>query len=135
MNKPHRHAENMRLYAEDAVETDRPWERWEKRGAGTLSWMPVVGNPTWDTSFEYRRRPKMRRLNDFGYPEPESAAPAVGTRYWFPNIKWHDRLSSTCVWEGSKFDFYHLHRSLIHLSKENAEAHARAIILAGGGAV
>lgn len=28
---PHTHAHNMLLYAQDAAETDRPWERWEMR--------------------------------------------------------------------------------------------------------
>jgi hypothetical protein len=28
-NMPHKHAKLMALYAEDAAETDKPWERWE----------------------------------------------------------------------------------------------------------
>ena len=53
----HPHAENMRLYAEDAAETDKPWERWEGRSP-VIDWIPLTGNPPWNEVAEYRRKPK-----------------------------------------------------------------------------
>lgn len=124
----------MRLYAEDAAETDKPWERWESRIEGSTGpWGPIHFSPTWDTYYEYRRKPSMLLLNGYEYPEPERVAPVEGTRYWIPNIRTLNKLTTLVFWSGSVFDFFQLRRGMVHLSKENAEAHTRAIILAGGG--
>lgn len=53
----HPHAENMRLYAEDAAETDKPWERWEIRWANDESWFSASEHPLWDVDTQYRRKP------------------------------------------------------------------------------
>lgn len=135
MSNPHPHADLMKLYAEDAAETATPWQRWEFRSEAMVRWAPVKGHPVWYESSEYRRKPRMRSLNGFEYPEPERMAPVDGTRYWIPNIRMLDELTTLVFWSGSVFDFFQLRRGLVHLSKENAEAHTRAIILAGGGEV
>lgn len=54
----HPHAENMRLYAEDAAETDKPWERWEFRWADDEDWISASDGPQWDVDTQYRRKPK-----------------------------------------------------------------------------
>lgn len=54
----HIHAENMRLYAEDALETETPWERWEFKFGCDGDWLPVTEHPVWDTRSEYRRKTK-----------------------------------------------------------------------------
>ena len=55
----HPHAENMRLYAEDAAETDEPWERWEHQTWVSLNalseWKPLSDHPEWHTDYWYRR--------------------------------------------------------------------------------
>lgn len=64
----HPHAENMRLYAEDAAETDKPWERWESRKPDSSNelyrnWSPVnVGDMTFPVNWEFRRKPKPLEL-------------------------------------------------------------------------
>ena len=57
----HRHAELMALYAQDALETDRPWERWEFRPKSR--WLPFLlgDHPLWEEECEYRRKPKTSR--------------------------------------------------------------------------
>jgi len=49
----------MMQYAQDAMETDKPWERWEYRGKWEI-WKPLNDGffPTWHTGYEYRRKPK-----------------------------------------------------------------------------
>lgn len=55
----HPHAELMMQYAQDAMETDKPWERWEiSSPLYKDGWWPIAGNPGWMTDFEYRRQPK-----------------------------------------------------------------------------
>jgi hypothetical protein len=50
----------MAQYAEDAKETDRPWERWQSRGKEAhdrMPWRTMYGHPKWQDSRDYRRKP------------------------------------------------------------------------------
>lgn len=56
----HKHAALMLQYAQDAAETDRPWERWE---ASTIYdggiWIPCEeGYTMWHRDCKYRRKPQ-----------------------------------------------------------------------------
>lgn len=55
----HPHAANMLAYAQDAAETDKPWERWQFRhfGGKVGDWEDNLDNPVWDPGTEYRRKP------------------------------------------------------------------------------
>lgn len=66
--KPHVHAELMALYAEDAKETDEPWERWQERAPLEYprsiyryydedGYTTCVRHPSWDLRYQYRRKP------------------------------------------------------------------------------
>ncbi len=63
----HKHAELMALYAQDAMETDKPWERWELRG-GSTEWIACVENPEWETAIQYRRKPRTININGHAVP-------------------------------------------------------------------
>jgi hypothetical protein len=53
------HAENMRLYALDAAETERPYTRWEVcNHPGLGQWLNLNTHPSWENGVEYRRKPK-----------------------------------------------------------------------------
>ena len=54
----HIHAENMRLYAEDATKTDKPWELWEFISFGMEDYQTLKTNPNWGFATEYRRKIK-----------------------------------------------------------------------------
>ena len=64
----HKHAALMAQYAQDAAETDRPWERWQVYIMG--------GWRNWDIPFtfypesEYRRKPRTININGYEVPEP-----------------------------------------------------------------
>lgn len=53
----HVHAELMAQYAQDALETDRPWERWEFRNS-SRKWKSKDTHPDWNPDHEYRRKPR-----------------------------------------------------------------------------
>ncbi len=54
----HKHAALMLQYAQDAAETDKPWERWEYRPARDINtWSPATIRIKWLDMFEYRRKP------------------------------------------------------------------------------
>lgn len=63
MTKAHKHAELMMQYAQDALETDTPWERWEQEGMGVGmdKWVTMSCNPAWHPHFEYRHKPPTSR--------------------------------------------------------------------------
>lgn len=65
---PHPHAENMRLYAEDAAEIDKPWERWEFSFMSD-PWKQCIQHPNWQGITEYRRKPRTRTYT-VTVPEP-----------------------------------------------------------------
>ena len=53
----HKHAHLMAQYAQDALETDKPWTRWEVATSGN-EWGSLPGNPIWGEYTEYRRKPR-----------------------------------------------------------------------------
>ena len=78
----HPHAENMRLYAEDAAETGTPWERWEFESAG--KWIRLLHHPDWKFDNEYRRIPQPIKVEGWVNVYPPSSGPrrflAYGTK-------------------------------------------------------
>ena len=46
----------MAEYAQDAAETETPWERWEYTYTGDCSWKPCDGHPFWNIDALYRRK-------------------------------------------------------------------------------
>jgi hypothetical protein len=51
----HKHAKLMAAYAADAMETDRPWVRWEV-GSDLDKWRTLVNQPLWLPTHKYRRK-------------------------------------------------------------------------------
>ena len=127
----HVHAASMLLYAQDAAETDKPWERWERRYRHT-DWVENVRGPEWNLDHEYRRKPpapKFIDINGFKVPEPMRVAPADRAKYWMPLL---DRLgmqnTQESKWDGDVVDEFRLADGIIHLAKEAAELHATALL-------
>lgn len=56
----HVHAELMAQYAQDALETDKPWERWEFKRLIDDFWHDCVEHPAWTINFDYRRKPESK---------------------------------------------------------------------------
>ncbi len=62
----------MAQYALDAMETDRPWERWEVMN-GFGIWEKAIDNLRWHTSKQYRRT--YRDLSKCKNPLSQSGEP------------------------------------------------------------
>jgi hypothetical protein len=125
----HIHAELMLQYAQDAMETDKPWDNWEFQENPGGDWQSVGYNPGWVSTVNYRRKPKMLSINGFEFPEPCRVAPAEGTRYYAP---WYTRpwKVQETVWAGGLSDMYYLEIGFVHLTEEAATRHADAILSA-----
>lgn len=65
MNNKHIHAEAMKQYAEDAMETDKPWERWEWLDLyPNNGWCLCTDSPKWVNEVQYRRKNKHQEFLD-----------------------------------------------------------------------
>ncbi len=120
----HVHAALMLLYAQDAAETDRPWERWEFQGLG--DWFPCTHSPNWSPTAQFRRKPRTHTVNGFEVPEPMREAPEKRTAYWMPSVI----AEAFCIssrWDGDDADHLFLARGLVHATKEAAIANAKAM--------
>ena len=59
----HVHADLMAQFAQDAQETDTPWERWEIASVTGNRWEPLKGMPNWGETIKYRRKqPKKTKM-------------------------------------------------------------------------
>lgn len=126
-NKPHPHAESMLLYAQDAMETDKPWERWEVKHADRESWLNVGGHPAWKPDYDYRRKPQTILVNGIEVPEPVREELEDWQRHWIVDIT-QDDLVQLQQWTNGHLDARFLKRGLIHLTEENARKHAEALL-------
>lgn len=80
--------------------------------------------------FEVRIKPDVIVVNGIEVPAPEKVAPVVGKRYFVPLLGAHD-LVHTCYWArggGDTDDLQYLERGLVHLCRENAAAHSKALL-------
>ena len=124
----HKHAELMAQYAQDALETDRPWERWEYFDEFNSSWEPLTMNPKWFTDFQYRRKPKVISINGIDVPEPERGPLKYNQDYYIPVMGGHPSKYAGFLWKGNSYDHIYLKRGIVHSTFEAAEIHARAIL-------
>ena len=125
----HVHAANMALYAQDAAETDRPWERWEAKDPmfSVDLWRPVSGPQFgWHPEAKYRRKPRTIRIGEFDVPEPLREAPVYRAQVFYPRVDMTEH-AGCFEWSGISC-FVMLERGVCHLTREAAELHAKALI-------
>ncbi|MDE1479347.1 hypothetical protein KKJ01_14180 [Xenorhabdus bovienii] len=128
MAKPHVHADLMMEYAKLAQETDRPWEHFEVFYDDADRWCSLAGEFYFDPDKEYRLKPRTIRIGNIDVPEPVREELKHGTVYYYPNLYNMCRLRSDNFYMGTDFDKSMLQRGLIHLDRESAEIHAKALI-------
>lgn len=122
----HKHAELMALYAQDAMETDKPWERWEY--FDTQVWESIrTGCPLWAPETQYRRKPKTITINGHKVPEPYRGEMQRNQFYYIPSLDSNDFWYELC-WDGDACDQRVMERGLVHLTKEAAIKHTEALL-------
>lgn len=118
----HKHAALMLQYAQDAAETDKPWERWEFNPNST--WQPCGNNPGWFTDSEYRRKPQVIRVGRHEFPKPITEVPEDGTEYFCLDFGDNGFVVNSSRWTGDVCDTMSITAKRTHLSREAAQAHA-----------
>ena len=119
----HIHAAAMAEYAKDALETVKPWERWEF-SCQKQEYKTLWDHPTWHEKNKYRRKPKVILINGHEVPEPCRTPLKDGEVYWTISIVGG---STSSLWQGDVIDFGCLENGFVHLTKEAAEKHFNAL--------
>ena len=126
----HVHADLMALYAQDAMETETPWEQWEYYSKLNGGWVSKTNHPTWDTAYKYRRKPKMLSVTLMNggvvsWPEPHRTELEYESTYFYFVPTHGDIILKK--WYGAPWDRTTLSNGCVHLTKEAAEQHAAAL--------
>lgn len=125
----HKHAENMRLYAQDAAKTDSPWERWEVK-VNNGEWCEVNSNPKWFDYWEYRRKPQVIKVGRHEFPRPITEAPLAGATVYNVQEHFDHTVPHAFQVAEEKFDpsnpfhKWYVRAGLSHLTRAAAQAHA-----------
>lgn len=126
----HVHAALMLQYAQDAMETDKPWERWEVRMAANVQPNAVFerlsSHPEWHTSNEYRRKPQTIKVGKWEFPKPIEQPLGCTDVYYYVdfNMEKAEFIPFSDTWTNNQYDDDRLTGNLCHLSYDAALAHA-----------
>jgi hypothetical protein len=118
----------MMMYAQDAMETDKPWERWEFKTKFASKWVETDMHPKWDIKTQYRRKIITININGFDIPEPLKISEIkYDSRYFAPSL--------TDIYKYNEYVFINdttdeiiFKMGLAHRTKEDAIIHADALL-------
>ena len=122
----HKHAHLMAQYAQDAMETDKPWDRWQFRVLDTEGWLDCASGTGFSDLCEYRRKPRTLTYS-VTIPEPLRNAPKVGETYYASSLPTED-FYIAYEWLGHMTDRRWLKRGLCFKTEEDAIAAAKAML-------
>lgn len=123
----HVHADAMLAYAQDAMETYKPWERWESNFHRSSSWIPMEQHPAWLKDHNYRRKPRTIKVNGFDVPEPMREVPESGCCVFSPSLDDKHFVYEFVFTGASEWRARLFQRGLIHETREAAAKHAMAM--------
>lgn len=113
-------------YAKDAMETAKPWEKWEFNNED--EWEPFRrGHPLWDKNIQYRRKEKTININGYEVPEPMKDRPSFGTIYYWVYFGSH-QLVVKDEWVNCERDKIAFINNICHLTRDAAVKHAKALL-------
>ena len=122
----HKHAHLMAQYAQDAMETETPWTRWEMRGGTSAKWYTPAREICFDSSCDYRRKPKTMTYT-ITIPEPMREAPPLDTEYYIVSL-FEPNNFDIAYWGGFHAEHMLLKRGLCFKTEEDAIAAAKAML-------
>lgn len=89
-------------------------------------WLPKNAG-MFDSSMQYRIKPRTVKVNGFEVPGPMKVAPSNSVSYWVPVVHF-DEWCVEYKWANDIDDFRLLEKGLCHTTKEAATAHAKAML-------
>ena len=123
----HIHAELMAQYAQDAMESETPWENWEFKKQLDQDWATCRMLPQWSIGYAYRHKPKTIVVNGFTVNAPLDKAPERNIPFFVADPT-NEYLFYEDLGFHEKYDTLRLTRGLIFTNKEDAIAMAKAML-------
>ena len=118
MTKPHKHKDLIIAWANG--ETIQCWNN------DLQVWVELC-HPNFNNDVEFRVKPRTISINGIEVPAPEQQALDAGTVYYSPYLL-HEDLFEAFYWRDDDVDKRTLSRGLVHLTKEAAVRHAKALL-------
>ena len=127
----HPHADLIMAYAKIAQTTDKPWKHFQVQVSGGI-WLSAAAELPFRAEYAYRLKPaRTIRIGKYDVPEPVREpleyTESEDERYWFPKLN-SPELCDWNYWCDDEMDKQHLLRGIIHLTKEAAIQHAKALL-------
>lgn len=119
----HIHADLMKQYWQDAMETDKPWERWECMPCAIDPWISIVYTPLWHPRNAYRRKPQTVTINGFEVPAPLKE---IKTKHYFVECLDLADLYIMAMFGDKRLESIRLTRGIVHGSAACAIASCKA---------
>lgn len=94
----------------------------------------IVATITIKAGVEYRIAPKTIRIGDVDAPAPETEPLEMDQRYYVADPALKDKYR-VYLWGATRYDRIRIERGVVHLTTEDAVAHANALIIISGGTV
>jgi len=123
---PCKHAALAAIYAQQMAEMDEPWRLWQYRTNDYDLWNKCGKHPEWKDEHEYRLIPKTIQIGAFSVPEPMREKPDMHDPYYVVDLSSEDGISEA-LWEDSGIENEWLRLGIIHLTRDNCIAHAKAL--------
>ena len=120
----YKHADLMLLYAKDAAETDKPWERWEWRGKSDAEFLTCWQHPSWNLNYDYRRKPQVIKVGRHEFPKPIHERPRKGDVYWYVDMRQGEHYVCSTYCHHYYEDYGRLNKYVCHLTEAAAQARA-----------
>jgi hypothetical protein len=122
----------MMEYAKDAMETDKPWKRWQFKSHSSHWATCHIVTPSWDEETEYRRKPQNLSINGHEVPEPYRGEMQIGQPYYTPELfdcgDVYCENYSDLQWQDTLYDNVAMKNGLVHLTEAAAIKHAEALL-------
>lgn len=98
------------------------------RRLGYTAWLNVtdLSDFALTTGYEFRLKPRTFPIGEWEAPVPETTAPQEGQQYHAPDLVL-EGFTCSYTWRGDSIDQRLLARGLLHLTREAAFQHGRAL--------
>ncbi|MDE9537175.1 hypothetical protein [Xenorhabdus bovienii] len=125
----HVHADLMIKAVEIAqLKADRWWEHFEVLHDDADRWCSLAGEFYFDPDKKYRLKPRTIKIGSVDVPEPVREPLEYGQLYFCPCVSNDETTSNSLLWTNHECDKLLLQRGLIHLDRESAVIHTKALI-------
>ena len=123
----HPHADLIMAYAKIAQTTDKPWKHFQVQVSGGI-WLSAAAELPFRAEYAYRLKPaRTIRIGKYDVPEPVREPLEDDKEYWGVDLM-AEELAWKYKWNNAVFCNLMLRRGLIHLTKEAAVIHAKALL-------